>query len=118
MLELVKVRAIRIFQAELTAPIMIEAAAGMDEAAVQIVLDEKPRKRKMEREEIRSIREPSVRRRWPQSLQRFAKFLDSVDRETIQSILNELQIDLEAQNRGIRCGSRRRLSAAHTEIEC
>jgi segregation and condensation protein A len=40
MLELVKVRAIRIFQAELTAPIMIEAAAGMDEAAVQVVLDE------------------------------------------------------------------------------
>lgn len=40
MLELVKVRAIRILQEELTGPIMIEAAAGMDEAAERVVLDE------------------------------------------------------------------------------
>jgi segregation and condensation protein A len=40
MLELVKVRAIRILQEELTGPIMIEAAAGMDEAADRVVLDE------------------------------------------------------------------------------
>jgi segregation and condensation protein A len=40
MLELVKVRAIRIYQEHLTAPIMIEAAADMDEAAGQAVLDE------------------------------------------------------------------------------
>ena len=33
MLELVKVRAIRIFQDELAGPIVIEAAAGMEEAA-------------------------------------------------------------------------------------
>ena len=40
MLELVKVRAIRILQDELAGPIMIEAAAGMDEAAERVVLDE------------------------------------------------------------------------------
>jgi segregation and condensation protein A len=40
MLELVKVRAIRIYQEHLTAPIMIEAAADMDEAAGRAVLDE------------------------------------------------------------------------------
>jgi segregation and condensation protein A len=40
MLELVKVRAIRIVQEELGGPILIEAAAGMDEAAEQVALDE------------------------------------------------------------------------------
>ncbi len=40
MLELVKVRAIRIFQEEMAGPIMIEAAAGMDEAAEQAVIDD------------------------------------------------------------------------------
>jgi segregation and condensation protein A len=40
MLELVKVRAIRIYQEELAGPIMIEAAAGMEEAAGQVVLDD------------------------------------------------------------------------------
>lgn len=40
MLELVKVRAIRIVQEEMTGPITIEAAARMDEAAEQVVLDE------------------------------------------------------------------------------
>jgi chromatin segregation and condensation protein Rec8/ScpA/Scc1 (kleisin family) len=39
-LELVKVRAIRIVQEEMTGPITIEAAARMDEAAEQVVLDE------------------------------------------------------------------------------
>jgi chromatin segregation and condensation protein Rec8/ScpA/Scc1 (kleisin family) len=33
MLELVKVRAVRIFQEELTGPIIIEAAASMEQAA-------------------------------------------------------------------------------------
>ena len=57
----------------------------------------------MEREEIRSIIESLLFvADGPQSLQRFAEVLDGVDRETIQSILNELQIELEAQNRGIR----------------
>ena len=40
MLELVKVRAIRIFQDQPGGEIVIEAAAGMDEAAEQVVLDE------------------------------------------------------------------------------
>lgn len=40
MLELVKVRAIRIYQEELAGPIMIEAAAGMDEAAENAVVDD------------------------------------------------------------------------------
>ena len=40
MLELVKVRAIRIFQQEMTGPIIIEAAARMDEAVEQVTLAE------------------------------------------------------------------------------
>ena len=40
MLELVKVRAIRIFQEQPGDEIVIEAAAGMDEAAEQVVVDE------------------------------------------------------------------------------
>ena len=57
----------------------------------------------MEREEIRSIIESLLFvADGPQSLQRFAEVLDGVDRETIQSTLKELQIELEAQNRGIR----------------
>jgi segregation and condensation protein A len=38
MLELVKLRAVRIFQKELTAPILIEAVAEMDEAAALVAL--------------------------------------------------------------------------------
>ena len=40
MLELVKVRAIRIYQEEMAGPIMIEAAADMDEAAENAVIDD------------------------------------------------------------------------------
>lgn len=40
MLELVKVRAIRIVQEELSGPILIEATVGMDQAASQVTLDE------------------------------------------------------------------------------
>lgn len=40
MLELVKVRAIRIYQEEMAGPILIEAAADMDEAAAGAVIDE------------------------------------------------------------------------------
>jgi segregation and condensation protein A len=40
MLELVKVRAIRIFQDEPGGEIIIEAAAGMDQAAEEVVLEE------------------------------------------------------------------------------
>ena len=57
----------------------------------------------MEREEIRSIIESLLFvADGPQSVQRFGEVLDGVDRETIQSILNELQIELETKNRGIR----------------
>jgi chromatin segregation and condensation protein Rec8/ScpA/Scc1 (kleisin family) len=40
MLELVKGRAIRIYQEETAGPIIIEAAANMDEAAEKTVIDE------------------------------------------------------------------------------
>ena len=40
MLELVKVRAIRVFQNEPGGPIIIEPSAGMDQAAQQVVFDE------------------------------------------------------------------------------
>jgi segregation and condensation protein A len=40
MLELVKVRAIRVFQDEPGGQIIIEPSAGMDEAAQQVVFDE------------------------------------------------------------------------------
>jgi len=40
MLDLVKVRAIRIFQDQPAGEIVIEAAAGMEEAAERIVFDE------------------------------------------------------------------------------
>jgi segregation and condensation protein A len=40
MLELIKVRAVRIVQEELMGPIMIEAAANMDDAADKVILDE------------------------------------------------------------------------------
>ena len=40
MLELVKVRAIRIYQEEMAGPIMIEAATDMDEAAENAVIDD------------------------------------------------------------------------------
>jgi hypothetical protein len=43
MLELVKVRAIRIIQEEQAGPIMIEAAAGMDEAAENAIIDDDTR---------------------------------------------------------------------------
>lgn len=57
----------------------------------------------MEREEIRSIIESLLFvADGPQSLQRFAEVLEGVDRETIQSVVNELRTELETQNRGIR----------------
>jgi segregation and condensation protein B len=38
----------------------------------------------------------------PQSVQRLSEVLDPVDRDTIRSVLGELQAELEAQDRGIR----------------
>jgi segregation and condensation protein B len=57
----------------------------------------------MEREEIKSIVESLLFvAEGPQSLQRLGEILDSVDRATLQGVLNEIQADYESQNSGIR----------------
>ncbi|HEY7217627.1 MAG TPA: SMC-Scp complex subunit ScpB [Candidatus Binatia bacterium] len=57
----------------------------------------------MERREIKSILESLLFvADGPQPVQRLGEVLDQVDRETIRSVLGELQGDLEAQDRGIR----------------
>jgi segregation and condensation protein B len=57
----------------------------------------------MERDEIKSILESLLFvADGPQSVQRLGEVLDQADRETIQSLLGELQSDFEAQKRGIR----------------
>jgi len=57
----------------------------------------------MEREEIKSVVESLLFvAEGPQSLQRFGEILDSVDRATLHSVMNEIQADYESQNRGIR----------------
>ena len=57
----------------------------------------------MEREEIKSIVESLLFvAEGPQPLQRLGEILDSVDRTTLQGVLNEIQADYEGQNRGIR----------------
>ena len=66
MLELVKVRAIRIFQNDAGGDIIIEAAAGMDEAAELVVLDEGEEDSQVvfgrgiddHREDLRQVRPP------------------------------------------------------------
>jgi segregation and condensation protein B len=57
----------------------------------------------MEREEIKSVVESLLFvAEGPQSLQRLGEILDSVDRATLHSVMNEIQADYESQNRGIR----------------
>jgi len=57
----------------------------------------------MERDEIKSILESLLFvADGPQSVQRLAEVLDSVDKELIHELLHELRQDFEAQNRGIR----------------
>ena len=57
----------------------------------------------MEREEVKSVLESLLLvADGPQTLQRLGEVLDGVDRETIRSVLNELQSELDAQARGIR----------------
>jgi segregation and condensation protein B len=57
----------------------------------------------MEREEIKSIVESVLLvADGPQTLHRFGEIFDQVDRQTLQSILAELQAEYESQNRGIR----------------
>src|SRR6266576_1793407 len=63
----------------------------------------KPRKSKMERDEIKSILESLLFvADGPQSVQRLAEVLDPVYKELIHELLHELRQDFEAQNRGIR----------------
>jgi segregation and condensation protein B len=57
----------------------------------------------MEHDEVRSILESLLLvADGPQPLQRFGELLDGVDKAVIQSVLNELQTELESQSRGIR----------------
>ena len=57
----------------------------------------------MEREEVKSILESLLFvADAPQSSQRFSEVLDGVDKELIHEVLDELQSELDAQNRGIR----------------
>ena len=57
----------------------------------------------MERDEVKSIVESLLFvADGPQTLQRFGEVLDGVDKATIQSVLNELQNDCAAPNRGVR----------------
>ena len=57
----------------------------------------------MERDEIKSVLESLLFvADGPQSVQRLGEVLDQADRETIESLLRELQNDFEGQNRGIR----------------
>ena len=84
MLELVKVRAIRILQEEMAGPIMIEAAAGHGRSRGARSCSTKPRRNKMERDEIKSILESFLFvADGPQSVQRLAEVLDAVDKELI-----------------------------------
>src|SRR5262245_49063977 len=57
----------------------------------------------MEREEVRSVLESLLFvADAPLPVQRFSEVLDGVTRQMIESVLAELQTELEAQNRGIR----------------
>jgi segregation and condensation protein B len=57
----------------------------------------------MEREEVKSILESLLFvADGPLTVQRFAEVLDGADKETIQTLLRELQTDLEAPSRGLR----------------
>jgi segregation and condensation protein B len=57
----------------------------------------------MERDEIKSIVESLLFvAEGPLTLQRFGEVLDGVDKQTIQAVLQALQEEYEAQNRGLR----------------
>ena len=57
----------------------------------------------MEHDELKSILESLLFvADGPQSVQRLTEVLDQVDRRTIQTVLGELQNELETQNRGLR----------------
>jgi segregation and condensation protein B len=57
----------------------------------------------MERDEVKSIVESLLFvAEGPLTLQRFGEVLDGVDKQTIQAVLQALQEEYEAQNRGLR----------------
>jgi segregation and condensation protein B len=56
----------------------------------------------MEREQLKSVIESLLFvADGPQTLQRFGEVLDGVDKQTLQDAVNDLQGELEAQNRGV-----------------
>ncbi len=56
----------------------------------------------MEREQVKSVIESLLFvADGPQTLQRFGEVLDGVDKQTLQDAVNELQRELDAQNRGV-----------------
>jgi segregation and condensation protein B len=56
----------------------------------------------MEREDVKSVIESLLFvADGPLTVQRFAEVLDGVDKETIQALLGEMQIELEAPSRGL-----------------
>jgi segregation and condensation protein B len=57
----------------------------------------------MERDELKSIIESLLfAADGPQTLHRLGEILDQADRQTLQGVLCELQVEYESQNRGIR----------------
>ncbi|MBM2805596.1 MAG: scpB [Deltaproteobacteria bacterium] len=57
----------------------------------------------MEREDVKSIVESLLFvADGPQTLQRFGEVLESVDKDTIQAVVNELQAECETARRGVR----------------
>ena len=119
MLELVKVRAIRIFQEEMAGPITIEPAAVMDSPASK-PCSRRSRKSRMEREDVKSIVESLLFvADGPLTLQRFAEVLEGVDKETIQR-RSERAADRTRSAKPRRAIGRsgRRLSTAHGQGQC
>jgi segregation and condensation protein B len=56
----------------------------------------------MEREEVKSVIESLLFvADGPQTLQRFGEVLDGVDKQTLQDAVNDLQSELDGQNRGV-----------------
>jgi len=56
----------------------------------------------MEREQVKSVIESLLFvADGPQTLQRFGEVLDGVDKQTLQDAVNELQSELDGQNRGV-----------------
>ena len=102
MLELVKIRAIRIFQDRLDGPIIIEAAVGVEQAA-EVIANKQLRKIGMEGESLKSIVESLLFvAEGPLTLQRLAEVIEGADRSEITAALEQIRTDLESNRRGVR----------------